>query len=74
MALWMHSSDYEWLHDYVQFLRNRAVREMEEGATMERYAELRGSIQAFDAVLSSPEKFMTQVRAEAQARETEDAA
>jgi hypothetical protein len=74
MALWMHTSDYDWLYNHIQSLRNRAVREMEEGATMERYAELRGAIQAYDAVLSSPDKYVIQMRAEAQAREDEDAA
>lgn len=74
MALWMHTSDYEWLHSHIQSLRRRAVHEMEEGATMERYAELRGSIQAYDAVLQSPERYVAQMRAEHQAREDEDAA
>ena len=78
MGLWAHTSDYEWLHNYVQSLRNRAVREIIEGVEQERYAELRGAIQAYDAVLSSPEKYIQQLRAErereeAQARD-EDAA
>jgi hypothetical protein len=51
---------------------------MEDGVSMERYAELRGSIQAYDAVLQSPEKYVAHMRAErereeAQARD-EDAA
>lgn len=68
MGLWMHTSDYEWLHSYIQLLRNRAVREMEAGVHMERYAELRGAIQAYDAVLASPEKYVAQMRAEQEAR------
>ena len=78
MALWTHTSDYEWLHNYVLSLRNRAVRDMIDGVDQQRYAELRGAIQAYDAVLSSPEKYLAQMRAdrereEAQARD-EDAA
>lgn len=74
--MWMHSSEFTWLHDYIERLRASAVRDMEAGVDMERYAELRGYIQACDAVLQSPEKWLAEQRKlqEAENARDEDAA
>jgi hypothetical protein len=72
--MWMHSSEFTWLREHIEQLRASAVQDITAGVDMERYAELRGYIQACDAVLQSPEKYLALKRAElAQARD-EDAA
>lgn len=65
----MFTSEYEWLHKYVQLLRTNAVKEMVDGVSQERYAELRGYIQGCDHVIQAPERYT----AELKARERENA-
>lgn len=59
-SLWMFTSEYEWLHKYVQMLRKNAIDEMVDGASPERYAELRGYIQGCDHVIAAPERYIAE--------------
>lgn len=61
--VWNYTNEYQWLGDYIQKLRQRAVNDMESGLDMETYAMMRGYIHACDDVLKAPDKYIKEMRA-----------
>lgn len=67
MDMWMHTSEYRWLHDYVEKLHTRAVRRLiDDDGTSSAWE--RGYIRACEEILLAPERYTREM----QAREAEE--
>jgi hypothetical protein len=69
--IWTFTSEFMWVKDYMESLRVKAITEMAQGVSMERYAELRGVIFACEYFLQAPEMYSKEL-AKREARNAEE--